>query len=1369
MSYISHTKRSMRFPSIPVLLLALAALLMPTSIGIGSSLFGEGKLPAAACAGGPTIDDVTLDECYDETFTVGGVTKTVRVWYSKTVHTSSRTVDGSPVSLTHYINSDAEAIQVAQWGREAWEKYYDVFGHHPFNDGCSNRINVQMEDGVGWAGIAYWASSGSCRIGIDSPMVRGGGGQFVVYHEFQHYLQYSYNSGCYGFLRPNYSDDAEFVEGYADLAADGVNAAIDASAYGGITYDPSTSMYAKSYGNIFNKYFIEQLGVQYNPTDPWHHLDALKKHYESCDTNDTLYVLTSLIPSLKAGMTEEKLFTNFFGANWAKDWASASTQPELVYTDDNGNPYGNLAPLTRDDTVSTGTPRNYISQTTPDKWAAKYYQVTPMGGCSYVQASVDGAPGAHLGINLMSAKTSSPTAVRRYSNIGEDYARTFPTAGGYSKVVAAVNSFSTNFGYDVAFNCVTPTLNILEPRQANYALVGAPDSPIAFLVRVTVKDGTIPVLGISESAMTVFAGLDAATIVANSLQQVGEEYWMIVLPPVKPAGTTFVDLKVCLDGTLCDSETNALLYVNPGNTDQALVFDASGSMSTEDVVGEGTRLLNAQKAGTVMADQLRAGDRVLVTSFSATNSPVGCGLPGGTGNCPLDIITHLARLDVTVPSTNIPTVKTAINAITAREWTPIGAALRDAKNKLLAAPSNTNTKHIILLSDGQENVNPLYASDAALRAELYDSGVVIDTVGLSGEATPALLAQIAADTGGIYRYVPTTAAGDAPMDALPNHDAAWLTQAGVPPRLVEQVTTAYLPGPLALDNVYDYLNSKNKGSARLGYEAFTGIGLGILKSFNNNNGIYVDGSVSSLRIVVASKQGDANSSCGENRIVEVADPNIVANANRIWYPISPRNPAITPTDWDIRNSLYDDVAIIKNPAAGIWKVRAYYSYILCDANGQPLPGDPAASSYDFSMSFSSETSLVLQGRFLAPLVSNQGYAGDVVPIVATLLNQAGAVPGALVVGVVEKPGGASNLFLLFDDGNHNDGAAGDGNYGWNFSQTALGGSYNVRIVALYEAVTGFWTSREWLGGFYIDGPSKDDLDQDGMPDRWERSCKLDTAKNDAQGDLDNDGLTNYQEYQLGTSPCNPDTDGGGEKDGSEVRGQRNPLDPADDKVSRLGWYNFRAFKNGVSIRWTPPAGANFMTVHYRVGDNGQPVEVQVPNNGAFDLVGAAAPLPNDTPIYLSLAPNNTIDGADGPYSEEKASTPKADPDAPVGTIDINNGALLTLKRAVTLTISATDTYVDGMASPTSGSLADVYARTVNLSSGGVQMRIANEPTFEGATWQDLAATVPWQLSASGPGMKRVYIQFRDAALNESMIVYDDIQLISTAFVPFINR
>jgi uncharacterized repeat protein (TIGR01451 family) len=74
-----------------------------------------------------------------------------------------------------------------------------------------------------------------------------------------------------------------------------------------------------------------------------------------------------------------------------------------------------------------------------------------------------------------------------------------------------------------------------------------------------------------------------------------------------------------------------------------------------------------------------------------------------------------------------------------------------------------------------------------------------------------------------------------------------------------------------------------------------------------------------------------------------------------------------------------------------------------------------------------------------------------------------------------------------------------------------------------------------------------DADGDGIPDDWEIANGLNPHDpSDAGQDLDGDGLTNLQEYQLGTNPRLADTDGDGVSDGAEVLRGTNPLNADTD-------------------------------------------------------------------------------------------------------------------------------------------------------------------------------------------------------------------------------
>ena len=77
---------------------------------------------------------------------------------------------------------------------------------------------------------------------------------------------------------------------------------------------------------------------------------------------------------------------------------------------------------------------------------------------------------------------------------------------------------------------------------------------------------------------------------------------------------------------------------------------------------------------------------------------------------------------------------------------------------------------------------------------------------------------------------------------------------------------------------------------------------------------------------------------------------------------------------------------------------------------------------------------------------------------------------------------------------------------------------------------------------YITDPTMGDTDADGMPDGWELLYGLNPRDpTDAATDLDNDQLSNLNEYLNGTEPNNTDTDRDGMWDGWEVHYELDPL------------------------------------------------------------------------------------------------------------------------------------------------------------------------------------------------------------------------------------
>ncbi|MHA2425276.1 MAG: outer membrane protein assembly factor BamB family protein, partial [Candidatus Thorarchaeota archaeon] len=90
---------------------------------------------------------------------------------------------------------------------------------------------------------------------------------------------------------------------------------------------------------------------------------------------------------------------------------------------------------------------------------------------------------------------------------------------------------------------------------------------------------------------------------------------------------------------------------------------------------------------------------------------------------------------------------------------------------------------------------------------------------------------------------------------------------------------------------------------------------------------------------------------------------------------------------------------------------------------------------------------------------------------------------------------------------------------------AKGGSINCRMAYSLENVdSDFDTLSDFSEEIYQTDVMQHDSDLDSMPDGYEAYHNLDPLSNDTMGDPDEDSLVNIEEFNIGTSPSNDDTD-----------------------------------------------------------------------------------------------------------------------------------------------------------------------------------------------------------------------------------------------------
>ena len=721
-----------------------------------ASAFALGLLPVPpARAGGACTVPVTqthrgiqgtFDQCVDRSFTQGGTTYTVHVFYTETTTTSDMDVctNASPPkaaaecehALSDTDDADGDNVDAVLAANETVAALrFFLTRARPIPIISGTELNVYIGEDARGGGIP------ACSLWWDDDWIDGGDvltARVLAYHEAFHLAQFCQYlpaaSGSHG-------------EGIPRAIEDRVEAGLDANL--GNLFIPEVREHLNTPGPrtpdamgnlpsprgradaLDDQWYWSMLWWTYlldrtaaaGDAEPALSWDAIDELYDLMTMNATDIGAVEDLLAIR-GTSFQDVFRRYGQALFA--YRYNPTDPALRFTD--AEVTTQTGPLTGH-TVRTGAPALTTDTFTMNVRSNRHIEYRPTASCVAVTFEFDGNGQSYGWATL---GVDDPNLVTRGESFGTTWSSTV-LVGALDRIAGVITSTGSSGSVDVESGCTTPTVEVESPTTAVPAIVGEATDPDRVLARLDV-DGPNgePVQGLTAEAFTVALRREGAELPATVLSaaQVQSDYWLLLDLPDAAAGAQNglrYDLVARL-GTIEGAQPQAVLYAEEPDRDLVLVTDQSGSMATDN------KIEAARNAGELLVEELSDVDQAGYVAFDDTS----------VVRQPLSEVGVGGHRD---------TVQTAIRNEVPDGGTSIGAGMRAGAAEHDANRDPTHQCAFVLMSDGAENTDPRWAE---VQAEVIDNGCPLHVVGLGSGANEPLLQQIAgAVPGGTYDYAGT--------------------------------------------------------------------------------------------------------------------------------------------------------------------------------------------------------------------------------------------------------------------------------------------------------------------------------------------------------------------------------------------------------------------------------------------------------------------------------------------------------------------------------------------------------------------------------------------------------------------------------------